>query len=187
MHAGELVETWGSQGYAREQFYYPTRITVGPEQRVWVTDAYNHHFKVYAPDSELIHIIGGKGDKPGEFNVPGGVAFDAAGGVWVADFFNNRIQHFADASDDSPRVTIWTGEGRGVGPGHRGVRCAVQQLQPWQGQRSPGGSGSRQRAAALGERGGEAGRREQVVAVALDEGLAQRRDHISDVVMTTMS
>jgi len=106
---GHFIRAWGKKGKVnvvrsalnflipdghKGEFYYPSRIAIGPDDLVYVSDAYNNRVQVFASDGRFLHSIGGMGLWGGRFRVASGLAVGTDGSLFAADFYNNRIQHF---------------------------------------------------------------------------------------------
>jgi len=120
---GHFVRTWGRKGKVnvvlsavnfllpeirRSEFYYPSRIAIGPDDRIYVSDAYNNRVQVFDTDGRFLRDIGGMGLWGGRFRVAAGIAAARDGSLFVGDFYNNRIQHF----DKNGRfLAAWGGKG----------------------------------------------------------------------------
>ena len=90
--------TFGSKGSADGQLLTPRNVTVGPNGKVYVTDAGNHRIVIFNPDGSFDRAFGSYGSVAdsapgGQFNEPWGVAVDDQF-IYVADTWNNRIQKF---------------------------------------------------------------------------------------------
>jgi len=106
---GHFIRTWGTKGKVNvvrsalnflisdgheSEFYYPSRIAIGADNQVYISDAYNNRVQVFDADGRFLYSIGGMGLWGGRFRVASGLAVGADGSLFVADFYNNRIQHF---------------------------------------------------------------------------------------------
>jgi len=106
---GHFIRAWGKKGKVnvilsainfllpemrRSEFYYPSRISIGPHDRIYVSDAYNNRVQVFNTDGRWLQSIGGMGLWGGRFRVAAGIATARDGSLFVGDFYNNRIQHF---------------------------------------------------------------------------------------------
>ncbi len=106
---GRLIRVWGKRGKVNvvrsalnflisddreSEFYYPSRIAVGTDDHIYVSDAYNNRVQVFDAKGHFLHQIGGVGLWGGRFRVASGLAVSRDGSLFVADFYNNRIQHF---------------------------------------------------------------------------------------------
>lgn len=109
--AGEPSDT-GADGFdyrtirpGGEPFNLPTKLTVGPNGDLFVTDGYgNARVHRYSPDGDLIASWGEPGDGPGQFNVPHGIASDGDL-LYVCDRENSRVQVFRP---DGELKAVWT-------------------------------------------------------------------------------
>jgi len=106
---GHFIRTWGTKGKVNvvrsalnflisdgheSELYYPSRIAIGADNQVYISDAYNNRVQVFDADGRFLCSIGGMGLWGGRFRVASGLAVGADGSLFVADFYNNRIQHF---------------------------------------------------------------------------------------------
>jgi len=71
---GHFLRTWGKKGkinvvlsamnfllpeMRRSEFYYPSRIAIAPDDRIYVSDAYNNRVQVFDTDGRWLQSIGG--------------------------------------------------------------------------------------------------------------------------------
>jgi len=106
---GRFVLAWGKKGKVnvlrsavnfllpanrKGEFYYPSRIAIGPNDHIYVSDAYNNRVQVFNADGHWLQSIGGLGLWGGRFRVTAGLAVAGDGSVFVGDFYNNRIEQF---------------------------------------------------------------------------------------------
>jgi DNA-binding beta-propeller fold protein YncE len=82
------------EGLEGEELVLPSRLSIDPEGRVYVSDALCHCVWVFTPTGELVLRLGGLGSEPARFREPAGVAVGKQGMVYVADSGNRRIQVF---------------------------------------------------------------------------------------------
>ena len=112
---------WQSNG-GPEPLRLPTGMAIAPDGAIWVVDAANSRFQIFASDGQYLETWGVAGDGEGEFdfnrtpgdpgNSLGNIAFASDGSFYVADSANKRIQHF---SADRAFVTAWGSFGTGDG------------------------------------------------------------------------
>ncbi len=106
---GHFIRAWGKKGkvnvvlsainfllpeMSRSEFYYPSRIAIGPNDRIYVSDAYNNRVQVFDTEGHWLQSIGGLGLWGGRFRVAAGISVVRDGSLFIGDFYNNRIQHF---------------------------------------------------------------------------------------------
>jgi len=106
---GHFIRSWGEKGKVnvflsavnfllpdmdQGKFSYPSRIAIGPHDRVFVADTYNNRVQVFDTDGRWLQSIGGLGIWGGRFRVTAGIALFRDGSLLVSDFYNNRIQYF---------------------------------------------------------------------------------------------
>lgn len=96
-------------------FYYPTSVTVGPGDTLYVADGVNNLIRKITPAGVVSTLAGnslaGAADSTGvnaSFNGPSGLAVDAAGNIYVADTNNNLIRKITPAG----KVTTVAGSGK---------------------------------------------------------------------------
>lgn len=118
---GEVVDTWDStwwQGVqwrpgcldatdrplalADGEFCEPWGISVGPENRIYVADTWNHRIQIFTASGEFIGKFGTFGQSgssvlsaPSQFYGPRDVVVDEQGYIYITDTGNKRIQVFA--------------------------------------------------------------------------------------------
>ena len=124
---GQFIRTWGKKGNVNVvrsalnflilddhdgEFYYPSRIAIGLDDKVYVSDAYNNRVQVFDVKGNFMRSIGGMGLWGGRFRVSSGIAVAKDGSLFIADFYNNRIQQF---DHDGAFIKAWSGEGSEAG------------------------------------------------------------------------
>ncbi|MBN1884371.1 MAG: hypothetical protein JW876_02455 [Candidatus Krumholzibacteriota bacterium] len=88
-----LVGGWGGLGTGEGLFDTPRGIALG-ENRVYVSDTWNHRVQVFSPAGGFLGAWGARGSSPGLFEYPGKLAVDPSGRVLVVDTQNRRVQIF---------------------------------------------------------------------------------------------
>ncbi|HEX6654853.1 MAG TPA: 6-bladed beta-propeller, partial [Candidatus Limnocylindria bacterium] len=108
---------WETRGDPSSPLGYPSHLAVAPDGSIWVADADNNRFQIFAPDGSLREVWGASGSGEGEFDFTtvdwGGyneaaIAFAPDGTFYVADPGNHRIQKFGP---DRGFLTAWGSEG----------------------------------------------------------------------------
>ncbi len=95
---GEFPHKWGGpfatniKGSFNGWFRTVSSIAVGPEDRVFATDFYNHRVQVFQSDGTFLFSIGKQGTGPGQLTLPLGVDVAKDGTVFIVDHGNNRVQ-----------------------------------------------------------------------------------------------
>ena len=96
--AGELLRTLGTPGQPGAPgmpFNMPTKVAIGADGDIFVTDGYGQsRVHRFSADGSLLRSWGAPGTGPGQFNLPHSVSIDAYGRLLVADRENCRIQLF---------------------------------------------------------------------------------------------
>ncbi len=103
---------FGSAGASSGQFDSPSRIAVGPNGDLWVTDSDNHRVQRFNQNGEYLDEFGEGGSGNGKFWEPIGIDIDSAGNVYVVDAGNNRVQKF---NDEGEYLDQFGAEGTGNG------------------------------------------------------------------------
>jgi len=95
---GHFVLAWGKKGKVNVvlsainfllpplkpgAFYYPSRIAIGPNDHIYVSDAYNNRVQVFNADGHWLQSIGGLGLWGGRFRVTAGLAVAGDGSVFA--------------------------------------------------------------------------------------------------------
>lgn len=83
--------TFGKEGNAHGEFYYPTDVHLTGE-KIYVADAYNNRVQVFDRQGKLLKVIG----EDQKMNAATGL-FIADASIYVTDFENNRVLVFDDA------------------------------------------------------------------------------------------
>ena len=95
-HLGEFGNGHGS---GDGQFIWPVAMALDGQERLHVTDEYNHRVCVYDSSGEYVTMWGSHGTGEGELNGPSGIAFDSLDNAYVADQFNGRVQKFTSGGE----------------------------------------------------------------------------------------
>jgi DNA-binding beta-propeller fold protein YncE len=119
--AGPVAFLWETRGDPASPLGNPSHLAVAPDGSIWVADADNNRFQIFAPDGSLREVWGASGAGDGEFDFTtldwGGhdqaaIAFAPDGTFYVADPGNHRIQRFGP---DRGFLTAWGSEGQEPG------------------------------------------------------------------------
>lgn len=121
---GRFITSWGygEFGISPNLVSQSHGIFIGPDDQVYLTDAYQHVVRRYSKLGEKNREWGVPG-VPGvtyyrrEYNMPTGVTFSSDGHMFVSDGYGNRSIH--KYTSDGEHITSW-GEG-GSGPGQFAV------------------------------------------------------------------
>ncbi len=109
---GKLDYSIAKAGSKEGELIFPTNITVGPDNNLYVTDTANFRVQVLTPEGKYIRAIGDLGMELGRFARPKGVAVDRAGRVHVVDAAFQNVQLF-----NSKGELLMFYAAPGVGPG----------------------------------------------------------------------
>ena len=88
------INTMGSFGSNRDQFWNPTDLVVDPHGTVFVVDTGNHRIVSYDFSGNPTQTWGEKGNALGQFREPKRLAIDAWNYLYVTDSGNRRVQVF---------------------------------------------------------------------------------------------
>jgi len=114
---GPIEFLWETSGGPDSPLGNPSHLAVAPDGNIWVADADNNRFQIFAPDGTFLEAWGTPGSGEGEFdftafgwggNDEAAVAFAPDGSFYVADIGNHRIQKFGP---DRTFLTAWGSEG----------------------------------------------------------------------------
>ena len=110
---GQFIASVSSEGSGRLQFNCPWAIAYnGTNNKVYVSDTYNHRITILNTDLTFHGSFGCKGSDPGKFDKPESITVDLKGNVLVADYDNNRIQVFDASGHFLSAITHTTPEQR---------------------------------------------------------------------------
>jgi len=119
--AGPVTFLWETRGDPDSPLGNPSKVAVAPDGTIWVADADNDRFQIFAPDGTFLEAWGTSGSDEGEFDFTtvgwGGhdeaaIAFAPDGTFYVTDTGNHRIQKFGP---DRRFLTAWGSEGTAPG------------------------------------------------------------------------
>jgi DNA-binding beta-propeller fold protein YncE len=118
---GPVAFLWETSGGPDSPLGNPSKVAVAPDGSIWVVDADNNRFQIFAPDGTFLEAWGTPGSGEGEFdfttvdwggNDEAAIAFAPDGTFYVADPGNHRIQKFGP---DRSFLTAWGSEGQEPG------------------------------------------------------------------------
>ena len=89
-----LGEFGYGSGSGDGQFVLPVAMAFDSQERLYITDEYNHRITVFEQSGKFLSTWGVNGNGDGEVNGPAGIAIDDDDNVYVVDQHNNRVQKF---------------------------------------------------------------------------------------------
>jgi surface protein len=107
----------GTSGSDLDQFYQPTGVTVGTDDKIFVADFNNHRISVWTHSGNIfgnLTTFGGQGFGSNEFSFPYGVSISPDGKIWVADQSNNRISVWTQSGNTFGNLTTFGSNGSGL-------------------------------------------------------------------------
>jgi tripartite motif-containing protein 71 len=119
--AGPVEFLWETRGDPDSPLGNPSHLAIAPDGSIWVADADNDRFQIFAPDGTFLEAWGTPGSGEGEFDFTtvdwagypeAAIAFAPDGTFYVADPGNHRIQKFGP---DRGFLTTWGSEGQEPG------------------------------------------------------------------------
>ncbi len=91
--SGARLLSFGHYGMKPGELLYPTAVSVGPDDTVYVLDAETCTVQRFDVDGDHLGSFGGRGEGHGRFNDPKTLIADERG-VYVLDYGNRQIQRF---------------------------------------------------------------------------------------------
>jgi hypothetical protein len=100
--AGPVEFLWETSGGPDSPLGNPAHLAIAPDGSIWVVDADNNQFQIFAPDGSFLETWGTSGSGDGEFDFTtigwggyheAGIAFAPDGTVYVTDA-GKRVQAF---------------------------------------------------------------------------------------------
>src|SRR5206468_1722375 len=99
---GKFIAEWKGP---EPGFYGPRRITIGPDDSIYVVDSGRNRIVKFSPEGQVLTTWGSEGSGDGQFKGLSSVAVDpTTNKVYVADPINKRIQIF---DSDGKFLTKW--------------------------------------------------------------------------------
>ncbi|MYB49535.1 MAG: 6-bladed beta-propeller [Dehalococcoidia bacterium] len=85
-----------SEGYGSGpgQLVLPVAIAFDSQERLYITDEYNHRVVIYSSEGKFLDQWGEHGSEPGKLNGPAGIAIDSNDNVYIADQHSHAISKF---------------------------------------------------------------------------------------------
>ena len=108
--SGMRLLSFGHYGMKPGELLYPTALSVGPGDTVYVLDAETCLVQRFSADGEHLGSFGGRGEGHGRFNDPKTLLADERG-VYVLDYGNRQIQRFDAGGNYETRWAFKMDEG----------------------------------------------------------------------------
>lgn len=116
--SGKLLFKIGKAGSKDGEFIFPTNLTIGPDQHLYVADTGNFRIEKFTLDGKFVRSFGAVGVGFGQFARPKGVALDREGRMYAVDAAFQNIQvlspegmllmFFGSAGDDPENINLPT-------------------------------------------------------------------------------
>ncbi len=103
---GKTLRTFGKVGPKNGEFWFPTNVTLGPRNTLYVTDTGNYRVQVFDLDGTYRTSYGSIGTSLGQFARPKGVAVDRDGRAYVVDAAFENVQLF----DPTGKLLLFFGQ-----------------------------------------------------------------------------
>lgn len=111
---GVLLEKWPMDP---EDYNGRYAVSVDAENRIYISEIWGHHIKVYSKDGTELTTLGGYGTSDGKFNSLSGITIGPSGNLYIADTDNHRIQKIDTSGDFIFNMgNAGTGRGEFVNP-----------------------------------------------------------------------
>ena len=107
-----LGEFGYGSGSGDGQLVLPVAMAFDSQERLYITDEYNHRITVFDSSGKFLSKWGVLGSGDGELNGPAGIATFGDDIVYVVDQLNNRVQKF---TAEGRYITQWGESGEGEG------------------------------------------------------------------------
>ena len=101
---GQLKHTLGKKGSVGPTFSYPSTISSGKDDQIFVCDVLNGRLQLFNTDFSYQGQIADWGITPGKFFRPKGVASQADGRIAVSDSFTGTLQIFKSQSSEGTMI-----------------------------------------------------------------------------------
>ena len=89
-----LGEFGRGNGSGDGQFTWAVAMAKDRQNRLHITDEFNHRVTTYTTDGEYVSHWGKPGANGGELNGPAGIAVDSSDNLFIVDQNNSRVQKF---------------------------------------------------------------------------------------------
>ncbi len=91
-NTGKQLYTIGSVGSKNGELFYPTNLTLGPDNLIYVSETGNFRVQTFTLDGKFVKTFGKVGTGLGQFARPKGVALDREGNMHVVDAAFENVQ-----------------------------------------------------------------------------------------------
>ena len=75
---------FGAAGTDEGAFDTPSGLAVDSQDKLYVSDTYNHRIQKFTAAGKILLSFGSEGDGPGQLKLPWGVSVDATGNVFAS-------------------------------------------------------------------------------------------------------
>ncbi len=107
---GAVTKSFGSHGTGNGEFNWPAYIAIDPDDRIWVTDNFNHRLQIFDSTGAFLFTFGSQGNGTNQFDRPRALTFDGWD-LYVTDDKNYRVQKFHVSGENVNWVTNWGEQG----------------------------------------------------------------------------
>lgn len=91
---GNTWLSFGQAGSKSGEFYYPTNLAIGPDNRLYVSETGNFRVQIFDLEGNYINSFGKAGSSVGQFARPKGISLDRHGNIYVVDAAFENVQIF---------------------------------------------------------------------------------------------
>jgi len=88
---GKYISSFNVQGWGSSSVDNKPYLSVGPDNRIYLTDPEGYRVIVFSAAGEPLAAFGQYGPEDGSFGLPNGLALRPDGSLWIVDAGNNRV------------------------------------------------------------------------------------------------
>ena len=165
-----LGEFGRGNGSGDGQFTWAVAMAKDSQNRLHITDEFNHRITTYTTDGDYVGHWGKSGSGDGELNGPAGIAVDSSDNLIVVDQHNSRVQKFTSGGKF---ISGWGSFGSGDGQFNLPWGAAVDSqdniyIADWRNDRIQKFTGDGEFLASFGSSGDGEGQFQRPTSVAVD-------------------